>query len=429
MFHVMLTETESSPKTPHRENLPSRSIQNVQPQSTLPASAIGIMTKPTGLSATTPSARTSVAPRPHNAATLAKTTAATKAAPVANVNNKQEEYIPLDTCTSGNNQRQNHTLRQESVSSVPEEVAPPIPIYGPNLDNVFDATYDIPPSHEDNNDDDNEDLYKVPPPRPLTESLEPYDIPPPTKNSPVTPRSSSYDSQKFDRSSMPAYDILPNRSDSEPTADDIYDVPPSHSQGVMHEVPPGRPPKPGHLQTGSVGQEPYMNIPTNSKVFSDKSKPGKSVDLNSVVAPPPHKGMTLPTQEIAKLDLSEIYDFPKPSDNQSLSKLVNGEATDKLLMSTPPPPSVCNAGMIEHRYINAKGNVVEQKSDMYLAMDATISQPRKSSSTDNEVEYTDMSGKSSFDEPSESRQSLYDHPPPTRPAMPPPRPERPSGNI
>lgn len=54
--------------------------------------------------------------------------------------------------------------------------------------------------------------------------------------------------------------------------------------------------------------------------------------------------------------------------------------------------------------------------------------PRESSSTDNDVEYTDMTGHSSFDDSFEGRQ-VYDHPPPSRPAIPPPRPMKPAAST
>ncbi|XP_052795448.1 GRB2-associated-binding protein 1-like isoform X2 [Mya arenaria] len=421
-------ETEAeSPKSPHRENLPSRSVQSVQPQSGIPASAVGIMTKPQTLSSTVPAVRSSPSTR------TVTTSVSKNVKPKSSVKpaNQLEEYIPLESCTSGNKPKQ--TFRQESLNSVPDEIAPPPPGYSSNLDNdVFRATYDIPPRPSSL---ESEDLYKVPPTRPLTSSLEPYDIPPPSKSSPSTPRSSSSESQKMDSHSHTSqtYDVPPMRGDDELTTDDLYDVPPSHNQNIsLHTVPPSRPPKPGHLQPPACNQEAYMNIPTNSKVFTEKSK-GKSVDINSVVAPPPHSGMVLPTSEMANVDLSEMYDFPKSLDNPSVSNLSNGDSTDKLLMSTPPPPSVCNAGIVEHRYINAHKGVVEQPSDMYLPMDTVptgpVSKARKSSSTDNEVEYTDMSGKSSFDDSFEGRQSIYDHPPPSRPAIPPPRPDKPTGAL
>ncbi|WAQ98642.1 LOW QUALITY PROTEIN: DOS-like protein [Mya arenaria] len=383
-------ETEAeSPKSPHRENLPSRSVQSVQPQSGIPASAVGIMTKPQTLSSTVPAVRSSPSTR------TVTTSVSKNVKPKSSVKpaNQLEEYIPLESCTSGNKPKQ--TFRQESLNSVPDEIAPPPPGYSSNLDNdVFRATYDIPPRPSSL---ESEDLYKVPPTRPLTSSLEPYDIPPPSKSSPSTPRSSSSESQKMDSHSHTSqtYDVPPMRGDDELTTDDLYDVPPSHNQNIsLHTVPPSRPPKPGHLQPPACNQEAYMNIPTNSKVFTEKSK-GKSVDINSVVAPPPHSGMVLPTSEMANVDLSEMYDFPKSLDNPSVSNLSNGDSTDKLLMSTPPPPSVCNAGIVEHRYINAHKGVVEQPSDMYLPMDTVptgpVSKARKSSSTDNEVEYTDMS--------------------------------------
>ncbi|XP_052282189.1 GRB2-associated-binding protein 1-like isoform X3 [Dreissena polymorpha] len=410
-----------SPKPSHRETPPSRhATKTMQPHGALPASAVGVMTKPpASLSSTTPTARS-----PPSSATVRNmkpVSSTVKAAPAAPVATLQEEYIPLETCSSGPTQRR--TNRQESISSVPDELAPPPPPFK-HADDVFDQTYDVPPPSYNSTEEVNP-YNRVPKPRPLINSQEPYDIPPAIKNCQSTPRSSSDESQRNDSaySSQSTYDVPPPGRISD-SPDEVYDIPPSHSHPVvsMAAPPPSRPPKPGHLQTGSSSQEAYMNLPTNSKVFSDKSS--KMVNINSVVAPPPHLGMVLPAA-MASVDLNEMYDFPKQ---------YNGDTNDQLLMSTPPPPSSCSAGVVEHKYFNAQGGVVDAHvQDMYLPMETVTTQkgsfPRKSSSTDNEVEYTDMSGKSSFDDSFESRQTIYDHPPPSRPAVPPPRPEKPSGNF
>ena len=424
-FHFF--STDNSPQPPDREeNSRSRPIQQVQPTPRyMPQAAVGVMTKP-------PASLTQTAPVQSTARSTppgSQTRDTNRPKPAVCVD-RESEYIPLEQCTSGSSiKRPERPYRQESVSSVPEDFAPPPPPFKPGEhDNDVFPSYDILPSSTL----DEEDLYKVPPSRASQnmESLEAYDVPPPTRNSPSTPRSSSSESQKADSaysSQGLTYDVPPIRSDL--TEDDVYDIPPSHATPIsLDEVPPSRPPKPGHLQTMSNSQEAYMNLPTNSKVFSDKV--GKSVDINSVVAPPPpHSGMVLP-QAVQKIDL---YDFPKPSsDNVDPSKHINGDVSDKLLMSTPPPPNVCGAGGGDHRYINTGSN--EAAQDMYLPMDSTlgadavVSKPRNSSSTDNEVEYTDMSGKSSFDDSFESRSSIYDHPPPSRPTMPPPRPVKPAAS-
>lgn len=388
-------------------------------------SVAGVMTKP-------PASLTQTAPvqsAARTVPTLTQTSSSPSVRPkpaTAPAAERDSEYIPLESCTSGNSIKRPN--RQESVSSVPDDFAPPPPPFKPgDTDNDVFASYDVPPSINTTLDD--EDVYKVPPLRASqnAESLEAYDVPPPTRNSPSTPRSSSSESQKVDSaysSQGLTYDIPPVRSDL--TEDDVYDVPPSHNTNIsLDQVPPSRPPKPGHLQAMTNTQEAYMNLPTNSKVFSDKA--GKTVDIHSVVAPPPpHSGMVLPIS-VQKLDL---YDFPKPIvDNPDLSKHLNGDVNDKLLMSTPPPPNVCGAS--DHRYINTVNN--ETPQDMYLPMDSSLmgadgasNKQRNSSSTDNDVEYTDMSGKSSFDDSFEGRLSIYDHPPPSRPTVPPPRPVRPA---
>ena len=358
-----------------------------------------------------------------------------KQKPVETVGDRDSEYIPLDTCSSG--QSVKRTNRQVSVDSVPDEPAPPPPIIPAKGSGDFDnevfhpsQTYDFPPSSEPLDVYDvppssvhEDDVYKVPPVRPpVHDPQEMYDIPPLSKNSPSTPRSSSSDSQKADSaysSQGLMYDTPPVRPDG-PNLDEIYDIPPSHSNNIsIDDVPPSRPPKPGHLQTS---QEPYMNVPTNSRAYTDQSK---QVDINSVVSPA--------TAGMAKIDLTEMYDFPKSrSDNQgNYNNLSNLDTGDKLLTQTPPPPSMCVPR--EHRYINAKEGVVIEP-DVYLQMDSSLGvadpapKPRESSSTDNDVEYTDMTGHSSFDDSFEGRQQIYDHPPPSRPTMPPPRPLRPAAS-
>lgn len=419
-----------SPQPPVREVLPHRPAQTSQPQSshTLPASAVGIMTKPPNnmnLSASQ-GARSSPSSRSRGAQQANQK-------PKPAVTDRDSEYIPLETCTSGSSVKR--TNRQISVDSVPEDFAPPPPIIpakgGVDFDNdVFhrDQTYDVPPPSSDpldvydvppSSSFPEDDFYKVPPPRPPAHDLqETYDIPPASKHSPSSPRSSSSDSQKADSaysSQGLMYDTPPVRPDGL-VADEIYDVPPSYNDSTG-DVPPSRPPKPGHLQTLTNAQEPYMNLPTNSKAFSEKH-----VDINSVVAPA--------TAGMAKIDLTEMYDFPKGSgrllDNQG--NYNNLEPSDKLLTQTPPPPTMCVPH--EHRYINAAEGVVEH--DVYLPMDPVLGvadstpKPRESSSTDNDAEYTDMTGHSSFEDSFESRQQIYDHPPPSRPAVPPPRPVKPA---
>ncbi|KAL4230894.1 GPI-anchor transamidase subunit gab1 [Mactra antiquata] len=414
-----------SPQPPERENLPMRTAISDQPVASLPQSAVGIMTKPPQVSSPSSSAAK------HSPATQPRRKPAnstvSKPKPPA-VTDRDLEYIPLDTCTSGSQRGAN---RQISIDSVPDEPAPPPPIKGAsdNIDNdVFQGVYDIPPSSTTAQDLydrpppslEEDDIYKVPPPRPtsLDNQVDMYDIPPPTRSSPGTTRSSSSDSQKADSAyssqGLP-YDFPPHR---DPVADDIYDIPPSHPSSV-DEVPPTRPPKPGHLQPPSSAQEPYMNLPPNSKAFSEQSK---HLDINDVV---------MPQNMMTKVDL-ELYDFPKSSAHESQDNYKNLDPSEKLLMATPPPPpSKC--GMVDHRYINAAQGTV-QTEDEYLPMDPVLGisdshKPRESSSTDNECEYTDMTGHSSFEESTESKQSLYDIPP-TRTPMAPPRPiNRPTAEI
>lgn len=412
MFHN-LGEPES-PKPPDRELLPIRTAHTDQPVTSLPQSAVGKMTKPPPVSvASSSTAKHSPSSQQGWQPTATVTSKST-------VSDRDSEYIPLETCTSGSQRRTN---RQISIDSVPDEPAPPPPIKGSfgEENDVFQGVYDVPPNSSAQCLYDHppptleeDDIYKVPPPRhtSIDNEQEMYDIPPPTKSSPGTARSSSSDSQKADSaysSQCLPYDFPPHR---EPVADDVYDVPPSHSQSV-NEVPPSRPPKPGHLQPSGVVQEPYMNLPPNSKAFADQSNP---VDIYAVVTPP--------APVMAKISDLELYDFPKSS-QETQDNYKNLDPNDKLLMATPPPPpSKC--GMADHRYINAaKGSV--PPDDEYLPMDPVLgitesfNKPRDSSSTDNECEYTDMTQHSSFEESLEGRHALYDTPP-VRTSMAPPRP-------
>lgn len=351
--------------------------------------------------------------------------------PHSNNLRQNSEYIPLETCSSGASVKK--TARQISLDSVPDEIAPPPPVKGGENDSdneVFHQTYDIPPSVTGE-----DDIYKVPPSRPTDSaggygiSLDTYDIPP-ERHSPSTPRSSSSESQKGDSHLSQAflYDFPPPRSD-ELIKNEAYDVPPNHpdSSAVsksLDDVPPVRPPKPFNL-VPQTAQEPYMNLPNNSKVFTDLNK---NIPVDIRMAPPPSicAGM---------INVNETYDIPK---SESARSVTSGDFKDSLLNSTPPPPAQCGS---EHKYINAApGFVTEQ--DVYLPMDPVIKaadklmpEPRKSSSTDNEVEYTDMSGKSSFDDSFELKndsKAVYDHPPvrpAPRPDAPVPRPRRPGINA
>lgn len=325
--------------------------------------------------------------------------------PQSNNVRQGSEYIPLESCHSGPSIKIK-TARQMSLDSVPDEIAPPPPVKtGDNDldDNVFHQTYDVPPSAimED-------DIYKVPPPRPGENGRgyglsDVYDIPPSDRNSPSTPRSSSSESQKGDSHVSQVYDIPPPRAD-ELSKDDVYDVPPNHPDSLhnrisLDDVPPVRPPKPSNL-ISQTAQEPYMNLPNNSKVFTDLNK-NIPVDIKS--APPPAfcAGM---------VNVANTYDIPLPDSARSVTSM---DFKDTLLNSTPPPPAQCG---LEHKYTNAAAGFVAEQ-DVYLPMDPVnvLPEPRKSSSTSNEVEYTDMSGKSSFDDSFESKSVVYDHPP-VRPA-------------
>lgn len=411
------TAEPDSPQPPVREVLPSRSPQTLQPTS-LPASAVGIMTKPPnniGLSSSV-TARLSTSPKSQGQSQQKATQRVNRTTPPEN--EQLEEYIQLETCTSGSSVRR--TMRQDSV---PEDFAPPPPILPSkelrDSDDVFGQTYDVPPSQDRHDVYDvppssfpRDDIYNVPPPRPPLNPNEMYDHPPPTHPSPSSPRSSSSDSQRVDSaysSQGLTYDIPPSRPDGQ---DDVYDVPPSHPEIVSEDdSPPLRPPKPGCLLSGHT-HETYTNIPTNSKVYLEKHK---TMDINSVV----HRA----NAGMARVSLDEMYSFPRPISNQEHYR--NLDASDLLLDTTPPPPSVCLP--VSHKYINAaKGTVVEL--DMYLPMDTAVGAgdvvpvPRESTSTDNEVEYTDMTAHSSFDDSFEGKQQVYDHPPSSRPAAPPPRP-------
>ena len=365
------------------------------------------------ISATLPPNRTSPSTKGHSGLMLSKSTASRP-----QNSERDSEYLPLSDCTSGPSIKR--TERQISVDSVPEDFAPPPPVRkgGQESDSdVFGTVasvnnammYDIPPrGRTDDEDDDDSDLYKIPPTRPSKDmsSLEPYDILP-SHHSPSTPRSSSSESQKVDSaySSQGFYDTPPTRGDLL-TQDDTYDVPPSHNERhSLDNIPPLRPPKPMHLSNVVPGQEPYMNIPTNSKLLASQS-----VDINSVVSPPPI-GMT-------KMDPAELYDFPRSTalDNHNNNNIVQ---SDKILQGMVPPPNSC--GQREHKYMNAYHGIMDEPHDVYLLMDPGDPKTRKSSSTDNEVEYTDMSGRSDFDDSFEAKQ-VYDHPPPSRPTVPPPRP-------
>lgn len=345
--------------------------------------------------------------------------------PQSNVLTQVSEYIPLETCSSGPSVKR--TPRQISIDSVPDEIAPPPPVKGGGNESdneVFSQTYDVPPSARIEEDE----IYKVPPPRTTLNGMgapvssEIYDIPP-ERSSPSTPRSSSSESHKGDShlSQDFLYDSPPSR-ENVATKDDVYDIPPSHSDSVkiskisLEDVPP-RPPKPSYL-ISQPAQEPYMNLPMNSKVFTDINR-NVPIPVDIRKAPPP--------ASCAGMVMTDAYDIPL-SDN--VRSVKSGDLKDKLLNSTPPPPSQCG---MEHKYINAAAGFLPDQ-DVYLPMDPVLKstdalppEPRNSSSTDNEVEYTDMSGKSSFDDSFESKQ-VYDHPP-VRPAprsdKPPQRPRKP----
>ncbi|XP_056012462.1 GRB2-associated-binding protein 1-like isoform X3 [Ostrea edulis] len=320
--------------------------------------------------------------------------------------NSLEDYIPLTNCSSGKN-----PCRQDSVDSIPDEHAPPPPIKvgHDDIDNeVFHpSTYDTPKRRDRVIDS----IYKKPPPRVITpdhnDAQDTYDVPPPTHHSPSSPRSSSSDSQKVDsayssQTGLPAYDYLPHSGD-QLVHDDVYDVPPSTHptvHGLLGEVPPARPPPP----TKPYNQEPYQNLPTNSRI--------SNFDLDKVV--PTHSSLD-------KHCSSGSYDIPpaKLVYNRPRGSLANGDLKSVSPNSVPPPPHKCSTG-VPHSYINAGKGYVQPRVDSennYLPMEGN-----KSRNNSDSV-YHDMSGGHDpyLDMTPGHQQVEYDTPP-ARPPRVSPRP-------
>ncbi|KAK3597114.1 hypothetical protein CHS0354_021222 [Potamilus streckersoni] len=317
------------------------------------------------------------------------------------------EYIPISECVSGKplapDPQTKVTVvgRQNSIDSVPEERAPPPPLKMNHTINEVFAPFDTRSSSTDA-----DSIYKVPPlrgrPFVVDSTLDPYDVPP-ARHSPGSPRSSSSgESQKVDSayaSHSGLYDVPPSQG---PTQDDLYSFPSSIPVSQDTTVPPpARPPKPIHLTSTVPIQEPYENLPPNSKAFPVVDK---SVDVNAIVPP-------------KSCFISDPYDIPKSAI----------EVSDTSVFASPPAPHTTS--IREHKYINAASGVLQEDMDkVYLPMARAF---KKAHGEPHEVEYADMSGK---DSPENSfsdmplKNSIYDHPPPTRPAknFPPPRPQKPA---
>ncbi|CAG2253622.1 DOS [Mytilus edulis] len=219
----------------------------------------------------------------------------------------------------------------------------------------------------------------------------------PPRHSPSTPRSSSSESHKADSAyssqSVLTYDYPPS-SEKNVVSDETYDYPPTnpHNLPKMDDVPPVRPPPPkSYLQQ----QEPYQNIPPNSKMLNEGID---SLDINKVVP--------MSTNLSANVPLS--YDFP--SNNASTQSAydfpTSGQSGSSLLVIPPP-----GCGIDSHSYINAATRPVSHAhEDMYLAMDGLVPPAvadRTSSISD--------SGKSHDSYTLMSELNVYDHPPPQRP--------------
>lgn len=304
------------------------------------------------------------------------------------------EYLPLSTCTTG---RKSNLLRPDSIDSVPDELAPPPPVKrgvvseGDN-DVFHPSVYDMPPKSHDNGMS-----RTIPAPRITTCSkddsvLEVYDVPPPghpPRHSPSTPRSSSSESHKADSAyssqSGLTYDYPPS-SERGQICDETYDYPPA-TQPKLDDVPPVRPPPPKSHQQ----QEPYQNIPPNSKILNEDMN---NLDINKVV---PMSQLT------ATVPLS--YDFPSNNGSTTMYDLPKQGGVPSNLLVIPPPGS-CSSG--SHSYMNAAtGRVSNVEEDMYLPMDGVVPVRDRISSvseTPSHDSYTHM-----------SEISVYDHPPPQRP--------------
>lgn len=318
--------------------------------------------------------------------------------------NSDRDYVPLTNCRTGTVSRKPPLLRPDSVDSVPDEIAPPPPVKRGQVieDDVFHTVYDMPPKAHDMN-------VTMPAPKICTSSessskddstLDVYDVPPPghpPRHSPSTPRSSSSESHKADSAyssqSVLTYDYPPS-SEKNVVSDETYDYPPTnpHNLPKMDDVPPVRPPPPkSYLQQ----QEPYQNIPPNSKMLNEGID---SLDINKVVP--------MSTNLSANVPLS--YDFP--SNNASTQSAydfpTSGQSGSSLLVIPPP-----GCGIDSHSYINAATRPVSHAhEDMYLAMDGLVPPAvadRTSSISD--------SGKSHDSYTLMSELNVYDHPPPQRP--------------
>ena len=304
------------------------------------------------------------------------------------VTRSNSHYIPISECSSQSSARRN---------SIPDELAPPPPPLKapkplPQIDigdnDVFDhqQVYDMPPRRKLSEDDN---VYKVPPPRNYhhdkEDTLDVYDVPPPARQSPSTPRSSSSESQAADSaySSQPGltYDYPPSGGDrSILSQDDVYDVPPPNPQFVNDmntDVPPPRPPK----SSGSVSQEPYQNLPPNSKAWQDFT----DVNLNKVVPP----SMMCSTEglvrsyDVPRSQFHSMSVYDKPMNNSSVNK-------DSSLLAIPPPPKSCD-GPTSHSYVNANK---APPLDDYLPMDAVFPEGGQRPEA-----YADMSGMAEYDTP------------------------------
>ena len=304
-----------------------------------------------------------------------------------------EEYLPLSTCTTGT---KSNLLRPDSIDSVPDEVAPSPPVKkgmineGDN-DVFHSSVYDMPPKSH------NGMSRTIPAPRITTCSkddsmLEVYDVPPPghpPRHSPSTPRSSSSESHKADSAyssqSGLTYDYPPT-SERGQICDETYDYPPTNpaNQPKMDDVPPVRPPPPKSHQQ----QEPYQNIPPNSKILNEDMN---SLDINKVV---PMSQLT------ATMPMS--YDFPSNNASTIMYDLPKQSGVPSNLLVIPPPGSCSNDS---HSYINAATSRVSNvEEDMYLPMGGVNDRTSSVSETPSHESYTTM-----------SEVSVYDHPPPQRP--------------
>ena len=248
---------------------------------------------------------------------------------------KPDEYIPLESCFSDQNNSINPANADEDpLSSIPAGMAPPkppLPVDRLSLDRV---EYDHPSSKRTVDPNEN-NIYKSPPSnRPLA-------------NAPVSMQSPHDSVYKVPPKREPVSVDYINQQDMSSEDDGIYNVPPSHHQSVYNTPPPPISSARTLKREPSERDSNSSNGSKHSQLATDDSGLGSSMD--NITRGMRETGMGhmkagssqyQTQQQQQRSESQEIYNVPPPTRPTVPAPADN----HKLLHAVPPPANVGGGG-------------------------------------------------------------------------------------